>query len=102
MASRSRRKPPAKKKRAGSTGGKRGAGAKAARRWPMARARTGTAGSGVAVAARELAGVRELVMLVQLQEGPKTYEEIKEDYERFTGDKVHHRAMYRIIKGLLG
>jgi hypothetical protein len=64
-------------------------------------AKAGGSASGVSIAARELAGVRELIMLAQLQEGAKSYEEIKEDYERFTKDKVHHRAMYRIIKGLM-
>jgi len=63
--------------------------------------KAGLAISGVSIAARELAGVRELVMLVQLLEGAKSYEEIKEDYERFTRDRVHPRAMYRIIKGLM-
>jgi DNA-binding PadR family transcriptional regulator len=64
-------------------------------------AKPGGNAPGVSIAARELAGVRELIMLAQLQEGAKSYEEIKEDYERFTKDRVHHRAMYRIIKGLM-
>lgn len=59
------------------------------------------ANSGLSIAARELAGVRELVMLVQLQEGAKTSEEIKADYERLGRDRVHPRAMYRILKGLM-